>query len=262
MSHSLRALLAKALAATVTWTLFQSGAACQSGSRPDRTEPMANFRMRYPKSVQLLVQRGQRCERYFSYSEAIDAYSKAIALLPKDTKLLKLRADAYCVNLQYAAALADYNKAIALCNHDTKDSSSLSDFYRERATVYFKTKKLKESVADDTMAIKFHSPNAGALLDRERVYEELGDTAGAIADCKSALPFADSHTAGVYNRLGNLYLKTKRYKEAVDAFSHQIQLQSDLSEGYNGRAKAYEYLGEKAKAAADTKKGHDLDMTY
>jgi tetratricopeptide (TPR) repeat protein len=217
---------------------------------------------KYPPAVRQLIRKGQSYEQYFNYSEAAEAYGRAIALLPNDPELLHMRADSYRANMQYPLALADYSKAIAILRHDNGNPFSISAFLRDRAEAYFRTKKYRESIDDDTMAIKVLPHNGGAFLDRARSYEQLGDIAQAIADYKSALPFAGLHTASACNHLGSLYLKTKQYKEAVDVFTHAIELQPDLSEGYYGRAKAYEKLGEITKAAGDTKKGHDLDLTY
>jgi tetratricopeptide (TPR) repeat protein len=212
--------------------------------------------------VRQLIQKGVSYERYFNYPEAAATYGRAIAIMPNDAELLHMRADSYRANMQYSLALADYSKAIALLRRDHADANRLSAYYRDRADVYFKAKKYQESIDDDSMAIKVHPHNGGALLERARTYEQLGDIANAIADYKSALPYAERRAASVYNHLGSLYLKTKQYKEAVEVFSHAIKLQPDLSEGYYGRAKAYEKLGEAAMAAADTKKGHDVDLTY
>jgi tetratricopeptide (TPR) repeat protein len=212
--------------------------------------------------VRELIRKAQSYERYFSYAEAAATYGRAIAILPNNPALLHMRGDNYRANMEYPLALADYNKAIALLRRDSGDPSVISSYCRDRADVYFKTKKYKESIDDYTLAIKVYPHNGGAFIERARTHEVLGDIANAIADYKSALPYAERRAASVYNHLGSLYLKTKQYKEAVEVFSHAIKLQPDLSEGYYGRAKAYEKLGEAAMAAADTKKGHDVDLTY
>jgi tetratricopeptide (TPR) repeat protein len=85
-------------------------------------------------------------------------------------------------------------------------------------------------------------------------YEKAAKLLGTMCDESDG---QDDH-ADVHLWIGRCRLKLNRPKEAVEEFDAALKMLPDYAEIYQYRARAYEQLGEKEKAAADEKKFKEL----
>jgi tetratricopeptide (TPR) repeat protein len=93
--------------------------------------------------------KGSRYERMHEYSKAIDIYSQAIKLYPKDASLYCGRASSYSALGEYELSLADYSKSIEL------DQLNFG-YYHNRGNFYNKFKKYDLAIADYSRAIELN----------------------------------------------------------------------------------------------------------
>ena len=135
------------------------------------------------------------------YDQAIDDYTEALRLKPKDAVAYKVRGDAYEKQRNYDKAIADYTKAIGL---DPKYVAA----YNNRGFAY---------------------DNRG----------DEGDYCQAIADYTKAIEF-DPENAVAYNNRGFAYWKQENYCQAIKDFTKTIQLKPDHATSYLNRGGLYQ----------------------
>lgn len=120
------------------------------------------------------------------YDRAIEDYSNAIEMAPKDADILSKRSTSYMHMSQFDLALSDLNKAISI------DSNEAS-YYHNRSVVYFvkaKTRQSKEDLIkafdDMTKAIELNPDSAESYAIRAMFYDEMGNDNKANLDRKKA----------------------------------------------------------------------------
>lgn len=62
-----------------------------------------------------------------------------------------------------------------------------------------------------------------------------------------------------HGTLGEIYIKAKMDKEALEQFNFLIQNYPHISKGYYGRAEVYKKQGKNDLAKKDLEKAHELD---
>jgi tetratricopeptide (TPR) repeat protein len=190
------------------------------------------------------------------YPEAIAAISSAIALSPNDADLYAMREELYASTFVIDKALADANKAIAL-------QPNYCAYIRRRGRLFYMNGDYAKSLADFTACIQLEPYDSEQRLARARVYRKLEKYDLAIADYRIYNNFKKVHRLqDGCNELGELYLKTGKSKEAIATFTQLIAAFPDLPQGYYGRAKAYEAIGETQKASSDRKKAQEAEKSF
>jgi Flp pilus assembly protein TadD len=71
-----------------------------------------------PKNIDLMIALGAAQAKFWHYRDAIETYSRAIAIAPSDARLYRHRGHRYISTRQFAKAVTDLNRATTLNDHD------------------------------------------------------------------------------------------------------------------------------------------------
>lgn len=188
--------------------------------------------------------------------KSIEDLTAAIKVAPAEYRTYQLRSEGYRDLNLLREAIKDMTKAIEL-------QPTEAGLYRDRGYLYFKDTQYKQAVADYTRALKIDPKDGGAYRSRGRNYACLKEYRLAAADYKKCLecPSKALLRLVIENRgtLGDLYIKTKQDKEALEQFNFLIQRYPHISKGYYGRAEVYKLQGKNDLAKKDLEKAHELD---
>lgn len=161
-------------------------------------------------------EKGFALEKARRNQEAIEAYSRAIELDPKDEDAYSSRARAYENLGDYQRAIRDYDKAIEL---NPKDA----DAYYSRADAYEKLGDYQQAINDYTLAIRFNPKDEYYYSSRAKVYEAVGNYQRAKNDLTKAIQLRPNEPWYYFNR-GKMNFKLNNHRQAIDDFRRIIQL--------------------------------------
>lgn len=188
--------------------------------------------------------------------KAIKDLTEAIRINPTYYRTYQLRSEAYRDLNLYDESVADMTRAISC----SKNNIGL---YRDRGYLKFKHGYYKEAVADYTKALSLDPNDDISLRARGRAYSCLNEYKAAAVDYKKSLQFKNKtalrleiETRGL---LGELYVKSKQDKEALEQFNYLITKFPDVSKGYYGRAEVYKLQGKADLAKRELDKAHEVD---
>lgn len=105
--------------------------------------------------------------------------------------------------------------------------------------------------------LRFDEKNAAAYNRLGILYAKEKKYKDAI-ECFEIAQSLDNNASSLHN-VGLIYLETKNYEKAAMAFSQAISLEGDLPARYIAYAKAVEQLGQKSKAIEALEAAYDLD---
>jgi tetratricopeptide (TPR) repeat protein len=196
---------------------------------------------------------------------AIEAYTQAIKLAPKEVNYYYSRARAYAENNDKLLALADYNQIIKL-------QPESADAYGSRAIFYcYKDGDYQKAIADWDQVVKL-MPTSVSLSQRADCLVKSGDHKNAIVGYTKAIewskqalgsdPKVISWTdAETYISRGKSYQAIGDSKAAIADFDQAMKVKSDefvdakylLATAYYQRALVKLSLGQKAEALKDFK---------
>lgn len=195
----------------------------------------------------------------------------------------------YLINRDFSSALAVCNKQIARDEKFIKRQGYIS-----RSLVYETMGNLDEALNDSIKAVEI-DPVKESYAARAKIYNQKGDVENAKKDYSEAAKAVTNDgwfnygldnlyelacryyslagefekanpicTDGEKNKRlyfsrGFWYFHQGKYDEAVADFSKALDLNSNDSEIYNLRAKAYSKLGKTELATADEKKAKDIE---
>lgn len=129
--------------------------------------------------VPIMTRSGESQLMSGNYQEAINTYTRAIDLAPKDAEAYLGRATAYEKLGFFDRALADFDKAVALLPKD-------SGVYVNRGLAYEMSGNYQMALRDYTAALELDPGNATAYFNCGNVAVKLGDPAQAVEYYKMA----------------------------------------------------------------------------
>lgn len=190
------------------------------------------------QSAELHIKRAEEFYNKEQWNEAIEEYSKAIALKSGDANLFYYRGTSYIMLGQelakaeehgkrdsaYNHAIEDYSRAIAL----TPDDLTL---YNVRARVYVLKKEWAKAIPDLNKAIALKSNDPKFYMTLGYAYGELGMYKESADAYKQAIDI-EPESAATYIGLGVAYRKLGMHKEAIDAFRQAIRLKPNDDYSY------------------------------
>ncbi|MEW6616016.1 MAG: tetratricopeptide repeat protein [Thermodesulfobacteriota bacterium] len=190
------------------------------------------------------------------YKDAVNAYTRAIELDPKDPKIYVSLGVAHYNSYNYGYAIADCTRAIEL---DPKNAW----VYNNRGLAYLKLGRYKQAIADFTKAIELRQNHIMNFMDafvyknRAIAYEKLGNSNQAIADYTRAIEL-DPKNAFAYSTRGLAYEGLGNYNQAIADYTKAIELNHLEGFLYYLRGSAYKELGKRIEAFRDYKRAARL----
>src|SRR5687767_5193765 len=140
--------------------------------------------------AEALFDRGHHSFESRDYPEAVECFSRAIALRPDVAAGYRARAKAYLELGRRSDALNDLDRAIRLKPDDPA-------LYAERAEVLFRQKAYEASIADCNKVLALDAGWVAVLGRRAECHAALGNTPAARADFAAAIE-GDSDRAPHY----------------------------------------------------------------
>ena len=221
--------------------------------------------------AELIFQHGNLLMMLGQLDAAIEVYSDAINLNPRNANTHNNRGIAYAEKGKLDNAIKDYNIAIQLrpnypnINYNKRIvytnkgdyglaiqeaikmielNFELSQTYHNRAVTYSKKGEVELAIKDYSKAIELYPDNPNTYYNRGNTYYEKGDYDRAIADYTEAIEL-DPIFANAYINRGNVYGNKNDYDRAIKDHTKAIELNPDSANAYNNRGVAY---GEKDDA--------------
>lgn len=165
------------------------------------------------------------------YKKTIQLTTKLIESNNKDCKAYALRGAAYKQLDELALAMNDLLISAA-CD------STRSGTFRNLANVYALYGDLETAILTFTKAISLDKTDMNNFLDRALCEKELNRYDEAIEDLFVAISL-DSTNHEIYGTLGEIYLRTAKYDQALKAFNKSISLSPNaLNTTLSGLAQA------------------------
>ena len=185
---------------------------------------------------------------------AIQDFSRAIELDPKDGRGHVNRGQSYAALQRNDLAIQDYNKAIEI---DPKNASA----YSARGWL-LRPDKPELAVADFSRAIELdRNESSFYYLPRAQVYEKLHNYDLAIRDYSKMLELEPDHIY-VYNVRASLYAMVGRHDLALQDYSKTIELKPDQPSAYMDRGKYFAKYDKHTQAIKDYNMAVKLKPDY
>jgi tetratricopeptide (TPR) repeat protein len=184
------------------------------------------------------------------WDEAIDSFTRALALRPEWAEAYAGRGLTYYRKGEHAPAIADYDHAIAL-------QPAAARLYNSRGLLYYQNGELKQAIADFTQAIDLQSNFAEAYYNRGRVAFDSGDSEHAITDYTRALDLKPEWSAAYLGR-GVAYAVSGETERAIADYTQALSLAPDNATAYCNRGFAHQKLDRREDALADLRRCQDL----
>ncbi len=147
-----------------------------------------------------------------------------------------------------------WKDSVSLWTHEIEYyPASVTPAYYDRALAYDQMGESAKALADYSSAVAVDPADGSAYQNRAVLEAKLGRNAAALRDFDSALKARPpaSGTASIYLNRGVLYLGLGRLEEAVADFTTAMGKDPDNPDYYVNRGVAYGQLGELGKAVSD-----------
>lgn len=128
---------------------------------------------------------GAACNQSSDWPLAIQTYSRAIQVHPKEADLYYYRAEVYNKLKDYPRAIADFTSAIQLGGGETP-RPLLYLFYFNRGVANLKLQKYAPAIKDFTETLALNNAHYGAYTNRGMARYNAQDKAGACDDWQKA----------------------------------------------------------------------------
>jgi tetratricopeptide (TPR) repeat protein len=184
------------------------------------------------------------------WDEAIDSFTRALALRPEWAEAYAGRGLAYYRKGERAPAIADYDHALAL-------QPTAARLYNNRGLIYYQNGELKQAIADFTQAIDLQSNFAEAYYNRGRASFDSGDSGHAITDYTQALDLKPEWSAAYLGR-GVAYAVSGETERAIADYTETLRLAPDNATAHCNRGFAHQKLDRREDALADLRRCQDL----
>jgi len=210
------------------------------------------------------------------YEQAINDFTKAIKLEPKNAVNYRERGRVYSYKKDYGKSITDYNQAIRLYPNDAKayfgrgvihnykgdSNKAIEDFnqaiqmdpnnalaYAERGYAYYNNGYDGEAIEDYSQAIRLEPNYALAYASRALIYYKNGYFDNAIEDYSQLIRLNPNKE--FYSLRGDVYSSKGDYDEAIVDYNQAIRLNPNNAEVYWHRGRAYFDKGDYDRAIVD-----------
>lgn len=184
------------------------------------------------------------------FENAVQSFTQALILQPKNDSLLALRGFAYNQSGQYLKAYQDFSEAISI-------NPKEPHYYSQRALYHISRQNYQLAKEDYTFAIGLQE-KAEFFRMRGLMELYLGNFRGSIQDNSDAIRI-DPNDFKAYVNKGSAWMYLKNYQKAIEDFDHIILLNPDHVFALSNRGMAYQLMGDLKNAKADFRKAVKID---
>lgn len=191
-----------------------------------------------------------------NFDKAIVNFTKAIVLNPSHAEAYYRRSLSYYAKADIDHVISDSTKAVEL-------NTMHAYAYYVRGMAYAFYNKLDKAIEDFTKAIENHKNFDSAYYKRGQMYHKLvqqkkqGKIELAIFDYNMAVKI-DPNNPNYYFSRGGIYLYTNDYDNAINDFTHVIDILPHYGTAYYNRAKAYFGKKEYGKSWEDMYRAEEM----
>ncbi|MFO0408154.1 MAG: tetratricopeptide repeat protein [Labrys sp. (in: a-proteobacteria)] len=205
-----------------------------------------------PSDFDALITLGNIFHNRKRFAEAADAYSKAIALVPKPVQgnwsLFYYRGIAYERTKRWPLAEADFKKALELFPNQPDVLNYLGYSWVDQGI------NLEEGLAMITKAVE-QKPDSGYIVDSLGwAYYRIGNYPEAVKHLERAVELRPNDSV-INDHLGDAYWRVGRKLEATFQWRHALEKKPEPEEQVKIERKLKEGLPPEAKSAETTKNG-------
>lgn len=177
------------------------------------------------------------------WSTAAFYYSISIAVNPDSVDALLARGIAYGNLRLDKLALRDFEQVLKL-------DPEYGRAYADRGMVRYRIGEIESALEDFNLAIRLAPEFSPGWSGRADVFRKQGEYQRAVEDYNEAIRLAPEKPRR-YAARGYCLHRLGHYQAAIQDFDKALQLNPHLAAAYGERAKAYEALGDGAKAERD-----------
>ncbi|NCC37713.1 MAG: tetratricopeptide repeat protein, partial [Chloroflexia bacterium] len=183
------------------------------------------------KLVEFYLERGKEQSERNDNADALQNFSRALEIQPKNAELYRKRAETL-------ADLGNYDSAQQDVQQVFEQEPEAGKSYWIRGYVYAKQKKYEEALADYTRAVELQPDDGYNYAWRGRVYYDQRQYDLALADFSRAIELNPEHGSCYYWR-GRVYYDQRQYEEALADYTRAVELQPDDGYNYAWRGRVY-----------------------
>lgn len=193
-----------------------------------------------------------------SYDKAVESYTKAIEIEPRNVLAYLRRAQVYNSLEENEKAIADLNKSIAI------DPEQVYPYYERGLVKFGSTKYTYEQAIEDwskAIALKTQQEQNKSQLRRKTIYEfDNSLLEWYHQELISLNSFPDLHN--LYELRARAYLELKQYDKAVADANEAVSLQPEDASKYHFRAYVYREAKQYDRAVANSNRAIELLPEY
>jgi tetratricopeptide (TPR) repeat protein len=167
----------------------------------------------------------------------------------------------YYVRCEQHLANEQFDKAISQFDLVLNQNNLYYDAYVGKQKALHNISKYVDALSTLNSAIKLFPDSIELILNRgvEKLY--LGDLIASIKDLEISIESTHLDSSNMTTALrfrGNLFLKQKQYRSAIDDYTKSLCFDSQNELSFHSRAQCYEQLGVVDSACSDYRKAADL----
>jgi len=207
-----------------------------------------------PKDNSKLFSQGETQLKDKKWKEAVEYFSKALVVNPRDERCYMKRSLAYQQLRDFDLALKDLKKLLEI-------TPQRAPFvYFQRGFIFDEMNRYEDAIDGNSKAIELDKTDFKALNNRGVSLDALGRYHEAIVDYTAAIELDPRDSIALCNR-GFTYRRIGKFEEALQDFSTAIELKPKYRRAYWHRWKLLEFLGKLEHALEDLNKVVELEPT-
>ncbi|MGD9141767.1 MAG: tetratricopeptide repeat protein [bacterium] len=187
-------------------------------------------------------------------SKAIESFTRAIEIDPRDAGAYRNRGLAYAEGEDYGSAFRDYDRAIALDNGEP-----LAYFFR--GTAHGRRQDFNRALIDFDRAIQINPTFVEAFIGRGAILTILDDLEGALEDFDRAITL-DPRSYDAHNLRGVVHYRLGDTRDAMYDFQRAIDIDQTRPEAYENRGMAFSGIEDPVQAQEDCDEAARLAPGY
>ncbi|HEX9930072.1 MAG TPA: tetratricopeptide repeat protein [Pyrinomonadaceae bacterium] len=232
-----------------------SGTTARTGNSNRRTAPPSL------KNVEPLLTKADAALAQGDLPGAIQSYTKALAVSPKNARASAGLSDALAAKGDRAAEAGNAAQAIANYEEALKHDRENTAAYAGLGAVYDTMDEREKAVANFEKALQLDVSLVDVYYPLGVLYYETKNYPKAEEYLNKALP-ARADDAETRNYVGLIYANSKRDAEAVKAFKFAAQLKPDYAEAYFNLGESYDRLNQLDEAIGAYRKAIEINQNY